>query len=62
MHRRVGSIERCINILPSARIAEMQVLTIEPQCHIGMSLKVARVPPLAGEVIGTGHSRSDELS
>jgi hypothetical protein len=29
MHWRVGSVERCVNILPGVRIAEMQGLTIE---------------------------------
>ena len=62
MHRRVDSIERCVNILTRARIADMQGLTVEPQRHIGMPLKVARVPPLASKVIGTRHSRSDDLT
>jgi hypothetical protein len=33
MHRRVDSIERCVNILTRARIADMQGLTVEPQRH-----------------------------
>lgn len=51
LHRRVGSIQRCVNILPGAGIAEMEGLTIESQRQIGMSLKVARVPPLASKAI-----------
>jgi len=61
MHRRVDSIERCVNILTRARIAEMQGLTIEPQRQIGMPLKVARVPPLASKVVGTRYSGGDDL-
>lgn len=62
MHRRVGSVERCINVPSAVRIAEVQRLTIKPQRQIGMLLKVARVPPLASKAIRTRESRGDHLT
>ncbi len=50
-HRRLDTIERRVNILTRARIADVQGLTVEPQRHIGMPLKVARVPPLARKIM-----------
>jgi hypothetical protein len=51
-HRRLDSIERCVDVLARARIVDMQSLFVEYQGHVSMLLKVVRIPPLACKIIG----------
>src|ERR1700733_14151961 len=36
LYSRVGSIERCVDVLTRARIVDMQSLVVESQGHVGM--------------------------
>jgi hypothetical protein len=60
-HRRIDSIELCVDVLARDRIVDMQNLTVEPQGHVSMLLKVARIPPLTCKITGPGQSRKDDL-
>src|ERR1700722_3742786 len=61
MHCRLDSIERCVDVLPRARIIDMQHFIIESKGHVGMLLKVVRIPPLACKTAGPRQSRKDDL-
>jgi hypothetical protein len=61
MHCRLDSIERCVDVLARARIVYMQRFIIESQGHVGLLLKIARIPPLACKTTGPGQSRKNGL-
>jgi hypothetical protein len=52
-HRRLDSIQRCVDVLARTRIVDMQSLIVESQDHVSMPLKVVRIPPPSCKIMGS---------